>query len=165
MQADPHPGNFLLLPGRRLGLLDFGSVAAMPDGPPEPLGQLAAAVSASDGPAAIRWARQARLLTPNAPVEPQLLIELLHPVVAPSTQDSFTYTPAWMRVMMGNLAQSRFAAVRRELSTPQEYPLIWRGVLSVIGLYARLGATIPSRGFELAYSPGFRHAILAAGQS
>jgi hypothetical protein len=40
-------------------------------------------------------------------------------------------------------------------------PLVWRGVLSVGGLHARLGATVPSRGFELAYSPGFRHAILS----
>ncbi|HEV3293685.1 MAG TPA: AarF/UbiB family protein, partial [Streptosporangiaceae bacterium] len=32
MHADLHPGNFLLLPGGRLGMLDFGAVAAMPGG-------------------------------------------------------------------------------------------------------------------------------------
>jgi predicted unusual protein kinase regulating ubiquinone biosynthesis (AarF/ABC1/UbiB family) len=52
MHADPHPGNFVLLPGRRLGLLDFGSVAQMPAGPPEPLGQLAVAVLSGDSTAA-----------------------------------------------------------------------------------------------------------------
>ena len=44
MHADLHPGNFLLLPGGRLGMLDFGAVAATPGGIPAPFGQLAAAV-------------------------------------------------------------------------------------------------------------------------
>jgi predicted unusual protein kinase regulating ubiquinone biosynthesis (AarF/ABC1/UbiB family) len=162
MHADPHPGNFLLLPNRRLGLLDFGSVAAMPDGPPEPLGQLAVAVLASDGPQAVRWARQAGALAPAVTVDPGLLIELLHPVVATTAEDSFTYSPSWLRGLIAHLTQSRFATIRRQLTTPLEYALIWRGVLSIGGLYAQLGATVPSRAFELAYSPGFRHATLSA---
>jgi predicted unusual protein kinase regulating ubiquinone biosynthesis (AarF/ABC1/UbiB family) len=39
MHADLHPGNFLLLPGGRLGMLDFGAVAATPGGIPAPFGQ------------------------------------------------------------------------------------------------------------------------------
>jgi predicted unusual protein kinase regulating ubiquinone biosynthesis (AarF/ABC1/UbiB family) len=158
MHADPHPGNFLLLPDNRLGLLDFGSVASMPDGPPEPLGRLAAAVLADDGPAAVRWARQAGTITATATVDPGLLLELLAPTVAPTADASFTYSPTWLRAVMTHLTQPRFAGIRREMTTPGEYALIWRGVLSVGGLYAQLGATVPSRGFELAYSPGFRHA-------
>jgi predicted unusual protein kinase regulating ubiquinone biosynthesis (AarF/ABC1/UbiB family) len=50
MHADLHPGNFLLLPGGRLGMLDFGAVAAVPGGIPVPFGQLAAAVLAGDSP-------------------------------------------------------------------------------------------------------------------
>jgi predicted unusual protein kinase regulating ubiquinone biosynthesis (AarF/ABC1/UbiB family) len=162
MHADPHPGNFLLLPGRRLGLLDFGSVAAMPDGPPEALGQLAVAVLAHDGINAVKWARQAGALALHATVDPGLLLELLHPVVAPTAADTFTYTPTWLRALMTHLTQSRFVTIRRDLTTPLEYALLWRGVLSVGGLYARLGATVPSRAFELAYSPGFRHAATEA---
>ena len=158
MHADPHPGNFLLLPDQRLGLLDFGSVAWMPDGPPEPLGRLGAAVLASDGPAAVRWAREAGALAPTATVDPGLLLELLDPIVAATAQATFTYSPPWLRALMTHLTQPRFAGIRREASTPLEYALIWRGVISAAGLYAQLGATVPSRGFELAYSPGFRHA-------
>ena len=82
MHADLHPGNFLLLPGGRLGMLDFGAVAATPGGIPAPFGQLAAAVLAGDGPAAIRLARQAGALAPGAEVDPRLIIELLHPLAA-----------------------------------------------------------------------------------
>jgi hypothetical protein len=44
MHADLHPGNFLRLPGGRLGMLDFGAVAAVPGGIPAPFGQLGATV-------------------------------------------------------------------------------------------------------------------------
>jgi predicted unusual protein kinase regulating ubiquinone biosynthesis (AarF/ABC1/UbiB family) len=36
MHADPHPGNFLLLPDGRVGVLDFGAVKQLPDGIPAP---------------------------------------------------------------------------------------------------------------------------------
>ena len=162
MHADPHPGNFILLPNQRLGLIDFGSVAWMPDGPPEPLGYLAAAVHDGDGVAAVHWAREAGALTPTAIVEPGLLLELLEPIVAPTAEATFTYSPAWLRGVMAHLTKSRFAAIRAELTTPLEYTLIWRGVLSISGLYAQLGATVPSRGFERAYSAGFRRATRSA---
>jgi predicted unusual protein kinase regulating ubiquinone biosynthesis (AarF/ABC1/UbiB family) len=159
IHADPHPGNFLLLPGGRLGLLDFGSVDAMPDGPPEPFGRLAAAVLAGDGPAAVRWARRAGALRPDVTVESQLLIDFMRPVVATAAHDSFTYSPGWLRALMTHLTHRRFATVRKKLTPPREHALIWRGLLSLAGLYAQLGATVPSRGFELAYSPGFRRAV------
>jgi predicted unusual protein kinase regulating ubiquinone biosynthesis (AarF/ABC1/UbiB family) len=162
MHTDPHPGNFLLLPDLRLGLLDFGSVASMPDGPPQALGHLAAAVLSCDGPAAVRWARHAGTLAPDTVVDPGLLLELLHPIVASAGEDNFTYSPAWLRALMTHLADPRFAGIRRNMTSPLEYALVWRGVLSVAGLYARLGATVPSRAFELAYSPGFRNATSAS---
>jgi predicted unusual protein kinase regulating ubiquinone biosynthesis (AarF/ABC1/UbiB family) len=160
MHADLHPGNFLLLPDRRLGLLDFGSVAAMPDGPPEPLGRLAAAALAGDAGATEWWARKAGALAPDVTVEPQLLVDFLHPMVATAADDSFTYSSAWLRELFSHFTQSHFASVRRQFAAPREYALVWRGALSLAGLLAQLGATVPSRGFELAYSPGFRRAEL-----
>ena len=44
----------------------------------------------------------------------------------------------------------------RKLTPPPEYALVWRATLSAAGLFAQLGATVPTRGFHLAYSPGFR---------
>jgi hypothetical protein len=41
LHADPHPGNFRLLPDGRLGVLDFGAVNRLPGGLPEPIGRLA----------------------------------------------------------------------------------------------------------------------------
>src|SRR5579864_2466262 len=164
MHADLHPGNFLLLPGGRLGMLDFGAVAATPGGIPAPFGQLAAAVLAGDGPMAIRLARQAGALAPEADVDPRLIIELLHPLAATGAAASFTYSRAWLRGLMAHFTEPRFGPALRHLTPPPQYALLWRATLSAAGLFAQLGATVPTRGFHLAYSPGFRDSVPLAGQ-
>jgi predicted unusual protein kinase regulating ubiquinone biosynthesis (AarF/ABC1/UbiB family) len=160
MHADLHPGNFLLLPGGRLGMLDFGAVAATPGGVPAAFGQLAAAVLAGDGPAATRLARQAGALDPDARLDPQLIIDLLHPIAATAAERSFTYSRPWLRGLMAHLTAPRFAPAVRTLTPPPEYALVWKATLSAAGLYAQLGATVPTREFHLAYNPGFRGDIL-----
>ncbi len=137
-------------------MLDFGAVAATPGGIPVPFGQLAAAVLAGDGPAAIRLARQVGALPPGAEVDPALIVEVLHPIAATGAADSFTYSRPWLRGLMAHLTEPRFAPARRNLTPPPEYALVWRATLSAAGLFAQLGATVPTRGFHLAYSPGFR---------
>ena len=159
MHADLHAGNFLLLPGGRLGMLDFGAVAATPGGIPAPFGQLAAAVLAGDGTAAKQLAQQVGALPPDAEVDPALIVEVLHPIAATAAADSFTYSRPWLRALMTHLTESRFAPARRNLTPPPEYALVWRATLSAAGLFAQLGATVPTRGFHLAYSPGFRGSI------
>jgi predicted unusual protein kinase regulating ubiquinone biosynthesis (AarF/ABC1/UbiB family) len=156
MHADLHPGNFLLLPGGRLGMVDFGAAAATPGGIPAPFGQLAAAVLAGDGPITVRLARQVGALAPDAELDPGLIVELLHPIVATAAAENFTYSRPWMRGLMAHFTEPRFAPALRNLSPPREYALVWRATLSAAGLFAQLGATVPTRGFQLAYSPGFR---------
>jgi predicted unusual protein kinase regulating ubiquinone biosynthesis (AarF/ABC1/UbiB family) len=156
MHADPHPGNFLLLPGGRLGMLDFGAAAATPGGIPAPFGQLAAAVLAGDGPSTVRLARHVGALGPDVELDPCLIIELLHPLVATAADGSFTYSRPWLRSLMAHFTEPRFAPALRNLTPPPEYALVWRATLSAAGLFAQLGATVPTRGFHLAYSPGFR---------
>jgi hypothetical protein len=61
---------------------------------------------------------------------------------------------------MAHLTEPRFAPAVRKLTPPPEYALVWRATLSAAGLFAQLGATVPTRGLHLAYSPGFRGGIL-----
>jgi predicted unusual protein kinase regulating ubiquinone biosynthesis (AarF/ABC1/UbiB family) len=161
MHADLHPGNFLLLPGGQLGMLDFGAAAATPGGIPAPFGQLAAAVLAGDGPAAISLARQVGALAPEAEVDPGLVIELLHPLAATAATGTCTYSRPWLRGLMAHFNERRFVPAMRKLTPPPEYALVWRATLSAAGLFAQLRATVPTRSFQLAYSPGFRDGILS----
>jgi hypothetical protein len=143
-------------------MLDFGAVAAVPDGIPAPFGQLAAAVLAGDGTTAVQLARQVGALAPHAELDPRLVVELLHPMVATAAADDFTYSRPWLRGLMAHFTEPRFAPALRNLTPPREYALVWRATLSAAGLYAQLGATVPTRGFHLAYSPGFRDGALGA---
>ena len=53
LHADPHPGNFRLLDDGRLGVLDFGAVARLPGGHPEPIGRLTRLALAGDAEAVL----------------------------------------------------------------------------------------------------------------
>ena len=114
-------------------VVDGHSAAATPGGIPAPFGQLAAAVLAADGPAAIRLARQAGALAPDADVDPQLLLELLHPLAATGADTSFTYSRGWLRGLMAHLTEPRFAPALRNLTPPPQYALVWRATLSAAG--------------------------------
>jgi hypothetical protein len=116
-------------------------------------------VLAGDGPAATQLARQAGALSSDAQVDPQLIVELLHPIAATAAERSFTYSRPWLRGLMTHLTAPRFAPAVRKLTPPAEYALVWRATLVAAGLFAQLGATVPTRGFHLAYSPGFRGAL------
>jgi len=47
--ADPHPGNFLILPGNRIGMLDFGMVGKLSSSRKEQMVQIVKAVVTQDG--------------------------------------------------------------------------------------------------------------------
>ena len=85
--------------------------------------------------------------------------------MATADADSFTYSRPWLRSLMAHLTQPRFAPAIRNLTPPPEYALVWRATLSAAGLFAQLGATVPTRGFHLAYSPGFRGGTPRPGPS
>jgi hypothetical protein len=107
----------------------------------------------------MRLARQVGALTPDAQVDPWLIVELLTPIVATAAASSFTYSRPWLRGLMAHFTEPRFAPAVRNLTPPPRYALVWRATLSAAGLFAQLGATVPTRGFHLAYSPGFRDSM------
>jgi hypothetical protein len=134
----------------------------VPGGIPVPFGQLAAAVLSGDGPTAVRLARRVGALPPGLELDERQVVELLHPMVATAADESFTYSRPWLRGLMAHFTEPRFAPALRKLTPPREYALVWRATISAAGLFAQLGATVPTRGFHLTYSPGFRDGTLGA---
>ena len=65
-QADPHPGNFLVLPGPKLALLDFGSVAELEPDERSGYARLVMAVMARDQKQAIALLRELGFAIPTA---------------------------------------------------------------------------------------------------
>jgi len=108
----------------------------------------------------VHLARQVGALPPGLELDERLVVELLHPMVATAGADTFTYSRPWLRGLMAHFTETRFTPALRNLTPPREYALVWRATLSAAGLFAQLRATVPTRGFHLAYSPGFRDGTL-----
>ncbi|WP_072916623.1 ABC1 kinase family protein [Geodermatophilus obscurus] len=143
LHGDPHPGNFRLLPDRRLAVLDFGATEALPDGWPARLGPLLAAGRDGDAVALHRIAASAGLLRPDRVTETALLA-LLDPYLQPLRSPSYRFTRAWMQEQT-RLASDPFSAAartQRRLTIPPRHLLLQRVAAGLAGVLCSLDATV-----------------------
>ncbi|MFB9235298.1 ABC1 kinase family protein [Plantactinospora siamensis] len=157
LHADPHPGNFRLLPDGRLGVLDFGAVARLPDGTPEPIGRLVRLALAGEADAVVDGLRAEGFIRRAEPIDAQAVLDFLVPMLEPLTVDEFRFSRAWLRAEAARLASPRSSAYQlsRQLNLPPEYLLIHRVTLGSIGVLCQLEAKAPYRGILERWLPGF----------
>ena len=94
LHADPHPGNFRLLPDGRLGVLDFGAVNRLPEGLPEPAGRLARLALQGDAQAVYDGLRQEKFILPvGRSSTPQPLLDFLLPLLGPDRRPGIHLQP------------------------------------------------------------------------
>ncbi|SFT41248.1 Predicted unusual protein kinase regulating ubiquinone biosynthesis, AarF/ABC1/UbiB family [Geodermatophilus amargosae] len=158
LHADPHPGNFRLVDGDRLGVIDFGATARLPDGLPEPIGRL------------VRWALEGRaeevltdlraegFVRPGIQVDAQGVLDYLRPLLEPIENSTFRFTRAWMQEQAARLADPRSEANKlgRQLNLPPAYLLIHRVTVGSIGVLCQLDAAAGYRGVLEEWLPGFK---------
>jgi predicted unusual protein kinase regulating ubiquinone biosynthesis (AarF/ABC1/UbiB family) len=161
LHADPHPGNFMLLPDGRLGLLDFGAVKRLPDGIPAPLGRNAALVLHDQTDLLRTSMVELGFLPAQAPVTDADLLDYLTPMSEPFRDETFTFTRGWLRREAVKLANPRSGqhVVAKHLQLPPEYLMVHRVALGMVGLLCQLQATVALRDMELRWSPGFRATV------
>ncbi|MCM3884656.1 AarF/UbiB family protein [Frankia sp. R82] len=157
LHADPHPGNFRLLPDGRLGVLDFGAVNRLPGGLPEPVGRLARQTLAGDAAAVTDGLRAEGFVPPAAEIEAEELLGYLAPMLAPIADAEFTFTRGWLRAEATRIGdwRSTTAQLGRQLNLPPSYLLIHRVTLGAIGVLCQLGSTGHFRAEMEAWQPGF----------
>jgi len=157
LHADPHPGNFRLLADGRLGVIDFGATARLPDGHPEPIGRL------------LRWALEGKaedvladlrtegFVLPTAQIDAQGVHDFLRPMLDPIAEPRFHFTRAWMQEQAARIADPRLEASRlgRQLNLPPAYLLIHRVTIGSIGVLCQLDAEGGFRGVLEEWLPGF----------
>jgi predicted unusual protein kinase regulating ubiquinone biosynthesis (AarF/ABC1/UbiB family) len=160
LHADPHPGNFRMLPDGRLGVIDFGAVARLPDGFPLYLGRLTRLAVDGDAPGMLALMRETGFVRPGIELEPDEILNYLGPIVEPMREPSFTFSRDWMRSQAARLGDPRSdeARVGRMFNLPPNYLLIHRVTLGSIGVLCQLGATAPYRSLAEHWQPGFAHA-------
>ncbi|MBW5426117.1 AarF/ABC1/UbiB kinase family protein [Streptomyces sp. BG9H] len=161
LHADPHPGNFRLLPdekdGWRLGVLDFGTVDRLPGGLPPTIGESLRMTLDGEADAVYDMLREEGFVKESVELEPDAVLDYLLPIIEPMLVDEFTFTRGWMRGQAARVADPRSPAYQlgKRLNLPPAYLLIHRVTLSTIGVLCQLNATVRMRTELEEWLPGF----------
>ncbi|MFD5591764.1 ABC1 kinase family protein [Streptomyces griseorubiginosus] len=164
LHADPHPGNFRLLPGGpegeedwRLGVLDFGTVDRLPGGLPDTIGASLRMTLEGDAEAVYELLRTEGFVKDSIELDPDAVLDYLLPIIEPAVVDEFTFTRGWMRSQAARIADPRSPAhqLGKQLNLPPAYLLIHRVTLSTIGVLCQLGAAVRLREELEEWLPGF----------
>ncbi len=157
LHADPHPGNFRVLGDGRIGVVDFGAVARLPDGLPAAIGPLLRAAVEGDADGVTEGLRAEGFLRPGTRIEPAVLNAYLAPFFEPATVERFTFSRAWLREQAMRVSSPGIEgmATSMKINLPPEYLLIHRVWLGGVGVLSQLGATAPFRAILAEALPGF----------
>ncbi|MEV6839915.1 AarF/ABC1/UbiB kinase family protein [Streptomyces sp. NPDC051133] len=164
LHADPHPGNFRLLPGGpdgeddwRLGVLDFGTVDRLPGGLPAPIGVSLRLTLDGDAETVYELLCAEGFVKESIELDPEAVLDYLLPIIEPARVEDFTFTRGWMRSQAARIADPRSPAYQlgKRLNLPPAYLLIHRVTLSTIGVLCQLGATVRLREELEEWLPGF----------
>jgi predicted unusual protein kinase regulating ubiquinone biosynthesis (AarF/ABC1/UbiB family) len=157
LHADPHPGNFRMLPDGRLGVLDFGAVARLPDGHPEPIGRLTRLAIEGRADEVLAGLRAEGFIRPDARIDAAAILAYIAPMLEPVIAEEFQFTRAWLRAEAARVASPRSPAYQlsRSINLPPAYLLIHRVTLGSIGVLCQLEARAPYRGVVEQWLPGF----------
>jgi predicted unusual protein kinase regulating ubiquinone biosynthesis (AarF/ABC1/UbiB family) len=163
LHADPHPGNFRTIPTStgepgRLGVLDFGAVARLPDGRlPDAMGRLMRVALESEHDELVDGLRAEGFIKESVRVDPQLVLDYLAPFLEPARTDTFRFSREWMRTQFERINDPRNPAftMATRLNLPTSYLLIHRTWLGGIGLLSQLEAEAPFREILEESLPGF----------
>ncbi|MBT2895978.1 AarF/ABC1/UbiB kinase family protein [Streptomyces sp. McG3] len=180
LHADPHPGNFRLMPPAaenaehtedgglpeedggpmgswRLGVLDFGTVDRLPGGLPRNIGDSLRLTLEGDAAGVYGLLREEGFVKESIDLDPEAVLDYLLPIIEPTRVEEFTFSRGWIREQAARIADPRSPAhqLGRQLNLPPSYVLIHRVTLSTIGVLCQLGATVRLRDELEAWLPGF----------
>ncbi len=145
LHADPHPGNYRLLPDGRLGVLDFGAVAELPHGLPPAIGRLVSHALRGEAEPLLAGLREEGFVLPEMELDAERVLDLVIPFLAPLRVPTWTFSRAWLRDAATRLQDPRGEQWRTgiRMNLPPDYLLIHRVWLGGIGVLCQLGGEVP----------------------
>ena len=162
LHADPHPGNYRVLADGRLGVLDFGAVARLPQegtqrGLPAAMGRLLRIAADEDVDGLVEGLRREGFIKERITVDPHQLLDYLAPFVEPTKVERFRFSREWMRTQFARINDPRSPAytVGMKLNLPPSYLLIHRTWLAGVGVLCQLECEAPFRQILTESLPGF----------
>jgi predicted unusual protein kinase regulating ubiquinone biosynthesis (AarF/ABC1/UbiB family) len=163
LHADPHPGNFRVLPTEDgsmggIGIVDYGAVARLPEKSlPRTIGSLIRIATYDDYRDVLEGLRAEGFVKQNITIDPAELREYLGPFVEPARPETFKFSRGWMREQFQRLQDPRQpgSTLALKLNLPPSYLLIHRVWVGSIGVLCQLEAELPFRAILTEALPGF----------
>ncbi len=157
LHADPHPGNFRIMPDGRLGVVDFGAVARLPDGLPESMGRLLRLAVDGDYESVVDGLHDEGFLKKGVNLDADTIAQYIGPFTEPASVDRFSFNREWMRAQMQRVSapSAEGMGTAMKINLPPQYLLIHRVWFGGIGVLSQLGATAPFRSILEESLPGF----------
>lgn len=138
LHADPHPGNFKVMPDGKLGVVDFGLVSRLPDGLPPAMGRLLRIAVSGDAHSVTEGLKAEGFIARNADdIDPGELLDYLSPFLEPAQVEEFHFTREWMQREFKRVGDSK-GTVLQQLNLPPSYALIHRVWLGGIAVLSQL---------------------------
>lgn len=158
LHADPHPGNFRLLPDGRVGVVDYGAVARLTDsGLIEIIGSMLRDAVDDEYDAVLLGLRRAGFVKDSMSLSADDIRDYLAPFVEPASVERFQFSREWMRVQFSRINDPRQPGYTTTLkiNLPPEYLLIHRVWLGAIGVLSQLGTEAAFADIMAESLPGF----------
>jgi predicted unusual protein kinase regulating ubiquinone biosynthesis (AarF/ABC1/UbiB family) len=157
LHADPHPGNYMLTPDNRLAVIDFGSVARLPDGAPPIIGRITRLALEGRADDVLTALRNEGFVPVDYHPDPQLLMDYVVPFIEPLQHETFHFTRSWMQEQAARMSNfsSEESKMARRLNLPPAYLLIHRVTFGSIGVLCQLDASAPFRDIVIDNLAGF----------
>jgi len=154
LHADPHPGNFKVLPDGRLGVIDFGLVARLPDGLPAAMGRILRIAQLGDAHQVAEGLHSEGFVASD--VDAEDLLEYLAPFVEPAAVPEFQFNRDWMRDQFNRIKDpGASGGIAMKLNLPPNYLLIHRVWLGGLAVLSQLNARAAFGSVLEEFLPGY----------
>jgi predicted unusual protein kinase regulating ubiquinone biosynthesis (AarF/ABC1/UbiB family) len=156
VHADPHPGNFIVQPDGRLAMVDYGAVAAMPDGIPHVLACTLRHIADGEQEAMMDLLRTEGFVAGD--VGPADVLAYIGALADPLRVPVFRFDRAWMAAQGSRVADLRGAAYRetgRALTLPADHLVFLRVLTGWMNVLAQLDCTVAVRAIVEQWVPEF----------
>jgi predicted unusual protein kinase regulating ubiquinone biosynthesis (AarF/ABC1/UbiB family) len=164
LHGDAHPGNFMLLPDDRMGVIDFGAVAPLPDGLPIELGTMIRLARDKNYDLLLPTMEKAGFIQKGGQVSVRDIDEMLRQYVEPIEVDVFHYTRKWLQRMSTVEIDRSVSQIRtaRQMDLPPKLVIPTRVIMSVAAILCQLDAHVPIKRLSEELVPGFAEPDSAA---
>jgi predicted unusual protein kinase regulating ubiquinone biosynthesis (AarF/ABC1/UbiB family) len=166
LHADPHPGNFLVLADGRVGVIDFGAVAVLPDGTPPVLGRIVRYAADRAAEEMMALLRSERFVTGDVPAAD--VLRWLGALADPLREEEFHFTREWINrqgVRVVNPNSNAYRQTGRSFNLPAEYMLVARVTGGWMNILAQLDCRVRARAIAEQWLPGFADPADAQSQA